>query len=55
VPFKAVKMNRVGWGTELCAEYWRCAVGYCEQAEAERNVPDLFDALKGNAEAVACG
>lgn len=43
VPYMAVKMGRIGWGTELNQEYWRCGVGYCEQAEAEQNVPTLFD------------
>jgi DNA modification methylase len=43
VPFLAVKMGRIGWGTELNQEYWKCGVGYCEQAEAEHDVPTLFD------------
>ncbi len=43
VPYVAVKMGRTGWGVELNWEYWRCGVGYCEQAEAERTVPTLFD------------
>ena len=43
VPYLAVKMGRKGWGTELSEEYWRCGVGYCEQAEAEQGVPTLFD------------
>lgn len=43
VPFQAVKMDRIGKGTELSTEYWRCAVGYCEQAEEEHAVPTLFD------------
>lgn len=45
VPYLSVKLGRLGWGTELSEEYWRCAVGYCEQAEAEHNVPTLFDHL----------
>lgn len=43
VPYQALKMGRHGWMTELNAEYWRCSVGYCEQAEAEATVPTLFD------------
>lgn len=43
VPYQAIKMGRQGWMTELNAEYWRCGVGYCEQAEAEATVPTLFD------------
>ena len=41
--FQALKMGRRAVLIELNAEYWRCAVGYCEQAEAEQNVPTLFD------------
>jgi DNA modification methylase len=47
VPYMAIKMGRIGWGTELSEEYWRCGVGYCEQAEAEQSVPTLFDWAKG--------
>jgi DNA modification methylase len=43
VPFQAIKMGRIGWMTELNEEYWRCAVGYCEAAESEIQVPTLFD------------
>lgn len=41
--WQAIKMGRKGWGVELNEEYWRCAVGYCEAAEAQINVPTLFD------------
>lgn len=43
VPYMALKMERHGWMTELNQEYWRCAVGYCEQAEAQAIMPTLFD------------
>lgn len=43
VPYQAVKMGRNGIGIELNEEYWRCGVGYCEMAEADLNVPTLFD------------
>ena len=43
VPYVAVKSGREGAGIELAEEYWRCAVGYCEQADAERELPTLFD------------
>lgn len=43
VPFLAVKMGRIGWGVELSPDYWKCGVGYCEQAELEHDVPTLFD------------
>jgi DNA modification methylase len=43
VPYQAIKMGRIGWMIELNQEYWRCAVGYCEAAENEVNVPTLFE------------
>ena len=46
VPYQALRMERAGWGIELNEEYWRCAVGYCEQAEAEQGAPTLFDLAK---------
>lgn len=53
VPYSAVKMDRIGWGIELCEEYWRCASGYCEMAEAERNVPTLFDMVECGVKVIA--
>jgi DNA modification methylase len=41
--FQAIKMGRNGWGSELNEEYWRCAVGYCEAAASQVDVPTLFD------------
>ena len=43
VPYQAIRMGRRGWMTELNEEYWRCAVGYCESAEKNFNLPTLFD------------
>jgi DNA modification methylase len=43
VPYCAIHLGRIGWGIELCHDYWRCAVGYCEQASRERDMPTLFD------------
>lgn len=43
VPYMAVKMGRIGVGVELCEEYWRCGVGYCEMAEQKVTAPTLFD------------
>ena len=43
VPYCALHLGRKGWGIELAKEYWRCGVGYCEQAERERHMPTLFD------------
>lgn len=45
VPHCAIHLGRRGWGIELCREYWRCGVGYCEQAEREQQMPTLFDFL----------
>jgi DNA modification methylase len=42
-PYQALKMGRHGWGTELNADYWKCAVDYCERAENEAMVPTLFE------------
>jgi DNA modification methylase len=52
VPYVAIHNDRIGWGCELSPEYWRCGVGYCEQAEAEITMPTLFDlnALDANRE-----
>lgn len=43
VAYQALKMDRQAITIELCEEYWRCGVGYCEQAENEANVPTLFE------------
>lgn len=43
VPYSAVKLGRRGRGVELEAKYWRDAVWYCRQAEAEASTPSLFD------------
>lgn len=42
-PYEAIRMGRIGYGTELNEDYWKFSIGYCEQAEAQRNVPTLFD------------
>lgn len=43
VPYQALKMERKGWGCELNRSYWQMAVGYCERAGANLDVPTLFD------------
>ncbi len=43
VPFRAVKLNRRGYGVELKREYWKAGVAYCREAEYEATVPTLFD------------
>lgn len=52
VAYQAIHMQRIGWGVELSQEYWRCAVGYCEQAEAQRCAPTLFDLVDFGAKVI---
>ncbi len=40
---QAVRLGRIGRGTELSPSYFADAVYYCEKAEAEASVPNLFD------------
>lgn len=46
VPMTAVKMGREGLGVELNPDYFRDGVGYMKEADAERDVPTLFDLLR---------
>ena len=50
VPVRALTLGRRGSGAELNADYFRDAVRYCAAAEAEADIPDLFD-LMGATEA----
>lgn len=50
VPYMAVKMGRDGMATELNPDYFRDGLGYLRQADAERDVPTLFDFLNGESE-----
>ena len=43
VPYCAVKMGRDGIANELNADYFRDGLGYLREADAERDVPTLFD------------
>lgn len=43
VPVTAIKMNRNGYGCELNADYFADGVAYCKEADAQRDVPTLFD------------
>lgn len=43
VPFCAVRMGRHGYGVELNRDYYRDGVKYLTAAEAERDVPTLFN------------
>lgn len=45
VPMTAVKKGRNGIGIELNPDYFRDGVGYLKEADAERDVPTLFDLL----------
>ena len=45
VPYCAVKMGRDGIANELNADYFRDGLGYLREADAERDVPTLFDLL----------
>jgi DNA modification methylase len=43
VPMTSIKMGRYGYGIELNTDYFRDGVGYCKAAEAEIDMPTLFD------------
>jgi DNA modification methylase len=43
VPYVAIKLGRKGYGIELNTDYFRDGVGYCKAAEAEIDMPTLFD------------
>lgn len=42
-PYQAIRMGRIGHMTELNLDYWKNALAYLEAAEAETQVPTLFD------------
>ena len=46
VPYKAIKMDRIGWGTELSMAYWVDGVKYCQEAENAKKIPTLFDLME---------
>jgi DNA modification methylase len=45
VPVRALKLGRRGSGSELNADYVADAARYCRSAEAEADIPDLFELL----------
>lgn len=45
VPYMAVKMGRYGIGCELSEDYFRDGVGYLQEADAQREMPTLFDLI----------
>jgi DNA modification methylase len=46
VPERAVRLGRRGYGIELNTDYFRDGVGYLKAAEAEVDMPTLFDYLE---------
>lgn len=47
VPYRAIKLGRIGWGIELSPDYYRDGVYYCQQIEKEVLAPTLFDLMDG--------
>ena len=45
VPYRAIRQGRKGYGVELNHRYWFDAVAYCQAAEQEMSMPDMFAAL----------
>ena len=43
VPVEAVKHGRYGIGIELNSDYFRDGLGYLQEADANRDMPSLFD------------
>lgn len=43
VPYCAVRLGRIGWGSELNPLYWRDGVAHVEGIAAKANAPTLFD------------
>lgn len=46
VPVIAMKLDRIGHGIELNAEYYQAGLRYCEQVQQEKLMPTLFDYLQ---------
>jgi len=49
VPAAAIRLERQGYGIELNSDYFRDGVGYCKAAEAEIDMPTLFDFVQEEA------
>jgi DNA modification methylase len=45
VAYRSIKLGRIGMAVELSPDYYQWAVKYCQDAEAERQAPTLFDIL----------
>jgi len=46
VPYCAIKLGRIGQACELNTGYWKDGVRYCKMAEANQNIPNLFDLVR---------
>lgn len=46
VPYRAVKLRRVGWGCELSHPYWLDSLAYCAAAARAISIPDLFATME---------
>lgn len=55
VPYTAVKMGRRGVGIELNADYFRDGLGYLQEADAQQDVPTMFDLVEEQNHESACG
>ena len=55
VPYMAVKAGRRGIGIELNADYFRDGLGYLQEADAQQDVPTLFDLVEEQNHESACG
>ena len=44
VPLRAIRLKRRGVGIELSAKYFLDGAAYCQAAEREQQIPDLFAA-----------
>lgn len=53
VSYCAIKLDRYGIGIELNSGYWKDALTYLREAEYQREVPTLFDAIEAANETVA--
>lgn len=51
VPVEAVRLGREGVGTEPNPDYFRDGLGYLREADAQRDMPTLFDLLEARHDA----
>ena len=55
VPYTAIKAGRRGIGIELNADYFRDGLGYLQEADAQQDVPTMFDLVEEQNHESACG